>query len=154
MKKFGAKNVSIIISIILGASGIIYNSFLTEETAFSVPAKVISAVALVYAAVMLICNMVHLISVKSSPDKASAEAKENKAFKTLLAVSFLPVTVLLGVSIYAMFSGVPAGHFGDLEAFNASFVYWGFAMCAIPVLPAALIYQGVYLAKKLSAKMG
>lgn len=76
--------------------------------------------------------------------------KRNKIAKVLFGLSFLPIAALIAVSIYALFAG--GGNAGlDLETFNAAFVYRGLGMCAIPVLPAAIIYQIIYLIKTRNA---
>ena len=110
---------------------------------------VIFPLALLYLLVQLTFGLIHRVSKKRHSDEAAAEKSERKIGKVLFILSFLPLAALLVMTVY---STIDEGCRFDLRSFGSTMSFYGLAFCIIPVLPTALVYQIVYLAKTFCKK--
>ena len=79
---------------------------------------------------------------------------KKKIFKIIFIISFLPYILLMllaidaaiyGYDIYTWFGNQYIRTIYGVEAFKEIVIWVGLSMCAIPVLPTALIIQIIYI---------
>ena len=131
-------------------------NFLSEWTFFDT-GKFLSSAALFFQLTLLVRFIVHKLSVRFAKSHRSAVKLEKRTGKVLLVLSFLPIAFVLGCSAVSMFTGVSEGLFGGntiygVSAFLNTFGLMCFVLCAIPILPAMLIFQIVFIVGCIRAK--
>ena len=114
--------------------------------------RIIFPLALVYLLVQLALGIIHRVSKKRHADPEAAEKSERKTSKVLFILSFLPFTLYILWCFISMFTGAKTGILGTytvygFEAFASSFIWVGLALCILPVFPAMLIYQTIYIVR-------
>ena len=116
--------------------------------------RIIFPLALVYLLVQLALSIIHRVSKKRHSDEAAAEKSERKIGKALFLLSFLPFAAFIVYCTVVIFTGAKKGYFMGgyrtlygLEAFEYTFVWGGLVLCIIPVFPAMLIYQIIYIVR-------
>ena len=112
--------------------------------------------ALIYLIVQLIFGLIRRVSAKRSSDAAAAEQSERKAGKVLFTLSFLPFILYLGYCVVYAIGRSPVSErlVFNTSSFLEAFIFTGLGLCMVPVFPAMLIYQIVYIVKTLRAKKG
>lgn len=81
--------------------------------------------------------------------------KQKKASLVLLVISFLPITLIVLYSLACMFTGYEMGFFGSSatyyggQAFCEAFLWSCLGFTVIPILPLMLVYQIVYIVRKI-----
>ena len=118
--------------------------------------SMIFPLALIYLIVQLIFGLIRRRSAKRHSDAAAAEKSERKAGKVLFILSFLPFILFMGYCVvYAIGRSPVSEHIEfNRSSFAEAFVLTGLGLCMIPVFPAMLIYQIVYIVKTLRSKKG
>lgn len=82
---------------------------------------------------------------------------KNKIWNIFLIISFLPFQWLLLHSIRASITGCGGGLLNlvplrGFEAFQETFVWGLIGLCIVPILPASVIYQVIYLVRRIRMK--
>ena len=131
-------------------------NFLSEWTFFDT-GKFLSSAALFLQLTLLVHFIVHKLSQKFAKSPESAAKGEKRTGIVLFVLSFLPIAFVLGASVVSMFTGVSEGLFGGdtiygWSAFMNTFGLMCLVLCAIPILPAMLIFQIVFVVGRVRAK--
>lgn len=82
---------------------------------------------------------------------------KNKVWNILLIISFLPFLWLMARSIHAYINGCAGGLLNQVslygfDAFQETFFWELIGLTILPILPAALIYQIIYLVRLIRMK--
>ena len=105
----------------------------------------------------LIKKIFHHVTLKKYTQEEDRKRITEKTSKVLFLLSFLPLVVIFIAGCISMVSGRQAGLLGGptiygAEAFLDAVVWWGLGMIIVPILPAALIFQIIYLVKQWKGK--
>lgn len=110
--------------------------------------------AVLFQIVLLINYAVRRRTERKYPVSERSE-KQNKINKVLFVISFLPITLIVLYSLGCMVTGYETGLFGSAarayggQAFCEAFLWSCLGFTFIPVLPLMLVYQIVYIVRRI-----
>jgi len=110
--------------------------------------------AVLFQIVLLINYAVRRRTERKYPVSERSE-KQNKINKVLFVISFLPITLITLYSLGCMVTGYETGLFGSAarayggQAFGEAFLWSCLMFTIIPVLPLMLVYQIVYIVRRI-----
>lgn len=121
------------------------------------PLWCLPTVAVLFQIVWLINHIIHKGSERKYGDSEKRKKSESKVRNVLFALSFLPITLILLYSVYCSFAGYQTGLFNThtvygSEAFSEAFLWTCLMLLMIPVLPLMLVWQIVYIVRKIGKK--
>jgi len=111
--------------------------------------------AVLFQIVWLINYAVKRRTERKYPMPAERSEKQKKASLVLLVISFLPITLIVLYSLTCMLTGYETGFFGSSatyyggQAFCEAFLWSCLGFTVIPILPLMLVYQIVYIVRKI-----
>lgn len=124
---------------------------------FENPLWYLPTIAVLFQIVWLVNYIVHKKSIKKYEETEKRKESEIKVKTVLFVLSFLPITLIVLYSLFCMSGGYETGLFNTYtvygsQAFSEAFLWTCLAFTIIPILPVMLVWQIVYIVRKISKK--